>query len=251
MKKILLTIGLITATSAALAQGFVNFTPATYLVSTNGEVLSPLFPAAEPINDLATGTIGPTAQRNTGQTFYYELLIANYTGTLPTDLNVWDGTWKASGLFDTNHLTVAGRIAPGPTALNVGTLVGWNAYANGGSTFPNGTNYIMLVGWSANLGTSWLQASNTIANVELNDAGYFNNLPGLSFFGESTIGWENPSTPSQAGIPTMGAGPNAGGQPIVIAGGMTLDELPVPEPATFALVGLGGLSLLLVRRRNV
>ena len=61
------------------------------------------------------------------------------------------------------------------------------------STFPNGTNYIMLVGWSANLGTSWLQASNTIANVELNDAGYFNNLPGLSFFGESTIGWENPT----------------------------------------------------------
>ncbi len=250
MKKILLTIGLITATSAALAQGFVNFTPGTYSVSTNGSVLSPLFSAAEPINDLGAGTIGLTAPR-AGQTFYYELMIQTYTGTTPTDLKVWDGTWKASGLFDTNQAVVYGRIAPGPTALNVGTLIGWNAYANGGSSFPNGTNYIMLVGWSANLGTSWLQASNTIASVELNDAGYFNNLPGLSFFGESTIGWENPGTASAAGIPTMGAGPNAGGQPIVIAGGMTLDELPVPEPATFALVGLGGLSLLLVRRRNV
>jgi len=96
-----------------------------------------------------------------------------------------------------------------------------------------------------------LQASNTIANVELNDAGYFNNLPGLGFFGESPIGWENPSTASAVGIPLMGSGPNAGGQPIRIAFGMTLYELPVPEPATFALVGLGGLSLLLIRRRNV
>ena len=48
----------------------------------------------------------------------------------------------------------------------------------------------------------------------------------------------------------MGAGANVGGQPIVIANGLTLFEVPVPEPATFALVGLGGLSLLLFRRRN-
>jgi len=237
MKKILLTIGLMTATSAAFAQGYVNFAPATYSVSTNTSV-SPLF------GGTGTGGISGLTSATVGS-FYYELVIQTYTGTTPTDLNVWDGTWKDGGLYDTNA-PVAGRILVGrflngASALNVGTLIGWNAYSIGGSTFPNGTNYIMLVGWSANLGTTWLQASNSLAT------GTFNSL---SFFGESTIGWENPNR-TFPGIPLMGAGPNAGGQPILIAGGMTLYELPIPEPATFALVGLGGLSLLLVRRRNV
>ncbi len=236
------------ATSAAFAQGFVNFTPSTFSVSTNGQTLSSVYTAALPQN-AAGQTIGLTTPQSRGQ-YYYELLITSFTGTLPTDRNVVDGTWKDSGLADTNHVTVYGRIAHGPTALNVGNLVGWNAMANGGQTFPNGTNYIMLVGWSANLGNSWLAVSNSISSVEQNNAGYFNNIAGNSFFGESTIGWENPATASASGIPLMGAGANAGGQPIVIAGGMTLYELPVPEPATFALVGLGGLSLLLFRRRN-
>jgi hypothetical protein len=250
MEKILLTIGLMAATTAAFAEGYINFSPGTFQVSTNGTALSPLFNANAPINNLAAGTMGPTAPQNAGDLFYYEMLITPYTGTTPTDLNVWDGTWKASGLFDTNSIGHYGQIAPGPIALNVGNLVGWNAYANGGSTFPNGTNYIMLVGWSANLGASWLQASNSLATAANLDANYF---PSLSFFGESDIGWENPSTVSIVGIPTMAAGPNAGGQPITAPDNliMTMFELPIPEPATFALVGLGGLSLLLVRRRNV
>ena len=249
MKKILLTIGLMAATSAAFAQGFVNFTPGTYLASTNGTTLSSVYTAALPQN-AAGQTVGLTTPGQNPAGFYYEILIQHFTGTLPTDLNVVDGSWKDSGLADTNHLTVAGRIAPGPTALNVGTLVGWDAFSLGGSTFPSGTNYIMLVGWSANLGNSWGQVSNNIANVELNNAGYFNNFNGNSFFGESTIGWENPSTSSGAGNILIGAAANAGGQPILLAGGLPLYELPVPEPATFALVGFGGLSLLLFRRRS-
>jgi len=249
MKKILLTIGLMAATSAAFAQGFVNFTPSTFSVSTNGQTLSTIYTAALPKN-AAGQTVGMTTPQS-GGLFYYEILIRSFTGTLPTDLKAADGTWKDSGLAGTNHLTVFGRVAPGPTALNVGNLVGWNATFNGGGPFTtSGTNYIMLVGWSANLGNSWLAVSNSIQGVENNNAGYFNNVAGNSFFGESTIGWENPSTASASGIPLMGAGANAGGQPILIAGGMTLYELPVPEPATFALVGLGGLSLLLFRRRN-
>jgi hypothetical protein len=220
-----------TATSAAFAQGFVNFAPGTYSVSTNSSI-SPLF------GGTGTGGISGLTSATVGS-FYYELVIQTYTGTTPTDLNVWDGTWKDGGLYDTNA-PVAGRILNGASALNVGALIGWNAYSIGGSTFPNGTNYIMLVGWSANLGTTWLQASNSLAT------GTFNSL---SFFGESTIGWENPNSMAP-GNSLMGSAPNAGGQPIPIAGGMTLYELPIPEPATFALVGLGGLSLLWVRRRN-
>jgi len=244
MKKILLTISLMAATSAVFAQGFINFTPGTIQVSTNGTVLSPILTANAPIN-----LLGQTAGVTAGVigAYYYELLITPYTGTPPTDLNVWDGTWKASGLFDTNS-SIAGRILAGPTGLNAGSLVGWNAFSVGGNTFPNGTNYIMLVGWSANLGTSWGQVSNNIASVEKNNAGYFNNFSGNSFFGETVIGWENP-TPSAPGIGILGSTANAGGMPINLAN-TVLYELPIPEPATFALVGLGGLSLLLFRRRN-
>jgi hypothetical protein len=251
MKKILLTIGLMAATSAAFAQGYINFSPGTYLVSTNGSTLSSLIVAAIPKNAVIYPgqTVGVTTIQS-GGLYYYEILMQHFTGTVPTDRNIWDGTWKDTGLNGTNHLTVAGRIAPGPTALNVGALVGWNAMAIGGNTFPNGTNYIMLVGWSANLGTSWLGVSNTLASTIQNNANYFNNISGLSFLGESAIGWENPATTAGTGIALMGNSANAGGLPIVQTGGMTLYELPIPEPATFALVGLGGLSLLLFRRRN-
>ena len=245
MKKILLTIGLIAATSAAFAQGFINFNPTTsFLVSTNGTVLSPILTANAPVNP-AGQTVGLTAATANG--FYYALLIAGpFAGPTPTDLNVFDGTtWKYGGVFGTNAPS-AGKLLAGPNALNVGTLVGWNAYSIGGSTFPNGTNYIMLVGWSANLGTSWAAVSNNVTSVEKNNAGYFS---AISFFGETGIGWQNPNAASP-GLSIMGAGANVGGQPIVIANGLVLNELPIPEPATFALVGLGGLSLLLFRRRN-
>jgi hypothetical protein len=246
MKKILLTIGLIAATSAAIGQGMISFSPGTYSVSTNGNVLSPIFTANAPQNP-AGQTVGLTALAANG--FYYELLMAGpFTGpTVPTDHNVVDGTWKDTTMFDNNGTLVGGRINAGPSGLLVGSLVGWNATVNGGGPFgTTGTNYIMLVGWSANLGTSWAQVSNNVTSVEQNNAGYFSTI---SFFGETGIGWENPSTASP-GMALLGGAANGGGQPIVIANGLVLNELPIPEPATFALVGLGGLSLLLFRRRN-
>jgi hypothetical protein len=244
MKKILLTIGLIAATSAAFAQGMISFTPGTYSVSTNGTQYSPLFGGGATGHGAIATTAGGTG--NIG-TYYYELLIQHWTGTTPTDLNVWDGTWKDSGLYDTNS-SVAGRILAGPSSLQVGSLVGWNAFANGGNTFPNGTNNIILVGWSASLGTSWLQVSNACVAAAANPNHYFTTA---GFFGESALGYINPSSGTVGtGIAVMVAGLNAGGLPITTVGGMVLYEVPVPEPATFALVGLGGLSLLLFRRRK-
>jgi hypothetical protein len=242
MKKILLTIGLIAATSAAFAQGYINFAPGTSSwVSTNATSYSSLFGGGS----TGGGTIGFTA--GTANGFYYELLMQHWTGTTPTDLNVWDGTWKDTGLKDTNSTVSVGRIFGGPTGLNVGGLVGWNNTPIGTpGTFPAGTNYIILVGWSASLGTSWLDVSNACVVAAANPSHYF-TTPG--FFGITGIGWENPNL-GAPGIAVLGAGANAGGQPIVIANGLTLFEVPVPEPATFALVGLGGLSLLLFRRRN-
>jgi hypothetical protein len=250
MKKILLTIGLVAATTAAFAQGYISFIPGTYVVSTNGTVLSTLYTASAPKNNLGAGTVGLTTPTSTGNYYYYALLMTTFTGTTPTDLNVVDGTWKFSGLAETNAPGHYGQIANGPASLNVGLLSGWNATLNGGGPFTtSGTNYIMLVGWSANLGTTWAQVSNNIASVELNNAGYFSTI---SYFGESDIGYENPGTASAAGIVTIGSAANGGGFPITAPGNLIMVqyELPVPEPATFALVGLGGLSLLLFRRRN-
>jgi hypothetical protein len=104
----------------------------------------------------------------------------------------------------------------------------------------------VFVGWSANLGSSWLQVSNVLANW----ATLGSTIVGPAFFGESAFGYITGTTSPAPGAAVFGTGsPSAQGLPIY-SPNMQLYLLPVPEPATMALAGLGGLSLLLFRRRR-
>jgi hypothetical protein len=255
MKKLALTIVCALAiTGAAFAQGYVNWTVPTGDVTfeTNSTVYSPLFPAFGGGNSTGSGTIGLTESANVG--FYYELLTSttdNYS-----DANVWDGTWTgAAGNFGadmTGHNSTG--LTHGGVAVNTvngqsgtGVQVNW---ANGT------TQSVVLVGWSANLGTSWggvTGVSNLLYQLSIgNPTPLANQLNGqMGFFGETAFGTVNPAASTPGNILFASSStPTATGTPIFSLN-TPLYLLPVPEPTTIALAGLGGLSLLLFRRRKV
>jgi PEP-CTERM motif len=250
MKKLALTIvcALATAVSAfAQGYGFVSWSGPSGIVTvqTNSTVYSPLFGGGS----TGGGSIGPTANsKSTGLVYDFELLCQPWSGSITTDTSVWDGTWKDTGLGATN--TQNGRLNPStPPAGNIdlGQTIGW---------YNPTTNNIVLVGWSATLGTSWVQVSNECVQAAANPNHYF-TVPGdtqnqtLCFFGESTFGYLKPNS-STPGASVFGLRATMQGLPIY-SPNTQLYLLPLtttPEPSTIALAGLGGLSLLLFRRRK-
>jgi hypothetical protein len=242
MKKLVLTtLCAVAMAGAAFAQGTVNWGSigSSFMSGqTNSTQNSPLFGGAA----TGAGAIGNTSTAAAG--FYYELL---YQSQLVAGQQVQDPApssvaallaWKDSGLGATNSIAIARGLVP----------IGWQN--NSGASLPSSwnsgtTNDIMMVGWSANLGTSWLAVSNALANWSTVQS----TIVGLAFFGESLTGYINPfTTGTSPGAAVFGAA-NPNGLPITSP--LTqLYLLPVPEPATLALAGLGGLSLLLFRRQR-
>ena len=110
--------------------------------------------------------------------------------------------------------------------MSIGTDLATTSFA------PIGTSTtFLLLGWSANLGNlssveSQLETGDSVAS------------------GPAFIGW----TLAGTGVP--GASPPAfpltiqGSVGSIIPGGMTMLVVPIPEPTTLALAGLGGLSML-------
>jgi hypothetical protein len=233
MKKLVLTtVFALAVTGAALAQGFVNWGSAPFgsITAQTNTSASPLF-GGSGTGGVAGVTLGA---QSTG--FYYELLYTSYSGggALPTipDLAALL-TWKDTGLSATNSNT-AGRIQV--VNGNSAAAVPWAAGV---------TDSIVVVGWSANLGTSWLAVSNLLSTQTVFADG--------SFFGVSTTGFIAAGSSSVAGATVFNNAPVAGtGTPIfsLLTPLYALPTVVVPEPATMAFMGLGGLSLLLFRRRK-
>src|ERR1035438_1466776 len=128
MKKLTLTIVCaLAATSAAFAQGNVNWlgiTPVAMTAQTNTTQASPLFGGGL-IGGGAIGAAGGNASLGTG--FYYELLYNTaFSGSqvaAPTTLAQL-ATWQDTGLTATNSSNVAGRlVAVNPSA---GAQVPWS-----------------------------------------------------------------------------------------------------------------------------
>jgi hypothetical protein len=179
------------------------------------------------------GAAGGSATLGTG--YCYELLIGSvYTGTLAAAPSTFAAlsAWTDSGLEATN--------SNNPGRLQV---VNPNAGATVAALSTSVSNNIILVGWSANLGTTWGAAyANLVAgNYALNTA----------FFGESAVGYvEGLGTSVSPGTTLFGASAIAQGTPIYSLNTQLYLAPPVPEPTTLALAALGGASLLLFRRKK-
>jgi hypothetical protein len=231
MKKLALTsILALGMTGAVFAQGEINWGSISFTfftAQTNTTQLSPLTGLGGGAA-LTGGSVGNTVAA--ANSFYYELLY-NTSATQvssPTTLAALDG-WLDTGLEGVNNSSSAGRALP----TNGGTTEG---------TVPfTAESSLMLVGWSANLGSTWATASSV-----LNSPNALASVVGTAFFGETTTGFITPGPNGIApGATVFGTGT---GQ---IKDLLTpLYPVSVPEPTTLALGAMGVASLLALRRKK-
>lgn len=205
MKTIFAILSLIGMTGTCLGQGTVNWagiSAAVITAQTNTQQWSPLFGGGSS----GGGTIGNTAPASSGLVYYYELLYnTNFTGSqvpTPNTVAALFGTWLDAGLMATNSdlAFASGRLTP--VNPNFAAAVPWD---------KGTTNNIMLVGWSANLGTSWAEVANELANWDY----YRSTITGAAFFGMSATGYLTPQASGTApGAAVFATGPTTNGLPI-------------------------------------
>jgi hypothetical protein len=233
MKKLLTILALASAATFVHAQGTVisQNGSALYAVSTNAAGLTP------------PGGIGPTAKSPALSEYYAVLIsVANYGGPAPSS-DPLNSAWSGAVLTGNNFVAALGGIA-GQGGSAGAAAPGWGAPTQG--QYTDGTEkYFMIVGWSSNLGTTWGQVAANLASGWASPWG-----PNNAFFGTSAIGFGY-----SGGGPLSLPAPSLFTTSVGMPGGLTsgfqlMGVVPVPEPTTMALACLGGLSLLLFRRRK-
>jgi hypothetical protein len=216
MRKILLTIALAASSTILFGQGSIVF---ENIASVNGNYISA---------DGFSAVLTPTSMQAPSG-YYYTLLVAAYGGTVPSD-NPLDPAWSQAVIA--NPGINNGQLLLGNNWITPGSLTGQMgiSYTELSGTTGSSHEYIMLVGWSADMGTTWNAVYNELPYI---DYGYF----GISPVGDVLLG------------PTGGPGVSMyGGNGI--GSGITLEPVFILEPGTMALGGLGGLCCLLFRRRK-
>jgi len=200
-----------------------------------------------------TGTAsGPTK----GQTYDYELLDMTQTaynglsgaqktgvyalGANQTDISLWTDA-GISGV-NTGGLTAGGINGQG--AAGGVAAANWSAPTSADQTTA-GIDYYTVVGWSATLGTWSTISSELLAGTLTTGA---NQFFGQTLTAYNYSGGGPNSLPAVNAFSTSGATGLAGSGMSSIPGSLVL--APIPEPATLALAGLGGLSMLFLRRRK-
>jgi len=236
MKKILTIVAVASLSAAAFGQGIINWAGSAGLLigNVNGTTNSPYETAGGTLSG-----VNAVTPANTTSVYYYELLVgANGITSDPTTLSAFGTTWLDTGLSAENS-----------TAANGKLLQSGSSSSAAANTSANGGNYsFIVVGWSANLGTSW----STVLGDLNNWSGEYSTIVGPAYFGVSAVGSSAAvaSTVTGTGTPVIGSGPGLIYNPA--SNPMQLDQLgsPVPEPGTLALAALGGLSMLMFRRKK-
>lgn len=238
MKKLLsVASGLIIGTAMLHAQGVVEFSSSSLGILTN--TAGSHFAGGNETG----GTSGMTGIAANG--FMYQLFVQPYTGTLDLSFtNPLTGGWTVATTSGTPITATNGTRSfqygsiLGPGGLTGVAVDGW-ALPTNSMYSSSGREYFLIAGWSVSLGTSWEQLSDLLADN-------FANATAPGFFGVSTIGNSYAAGANGLSPESMF---NSNGQTIQGVGAFTL-YATVPEPSTTALAGLGGLSLLLFRRRK-
>jgi len=251
MNKLILTALATSALSvSAFAQGTVSWAASgSFLAAqTNGSTYSS-FSSVNPNGSTGAGSTGLTLGDTTANAatlgyngYYYELLVSSTASSAPTTF-AGLGAWSDTTLSATNSLASNGRIVE--TGLGGAGGVTGNTQATASNWAASTTENFILVGWSANLGTTWSQA---LADAQ--SSAFLSGLSSAAYWGVSTVG----SLASASGNPgTTLFGTGAGQINDPSATPMNLEVLgtaPIPEPTTMALAAIGGASLLLFRRRK-
>ena len=230
MKKILTAIVAEAIASTAFSQGFVTFSgggSAATRVSTNSA-----------IGGASTGIISG------GANSYYFALFASSSATgsagsgtnatyVFNNLGSVSSAWELVGIG--SSVAAAGRfsgVSQGTTSANQGALNSDLSMTVQGIAGGNAANLI-AIGWSSNIGS-------TLASVV---SWYNNGSP-------ATLGWIGQSALTTGA--SLGDGASIPTPLYSTASNFLLGEaiVPTPEPATLALAGLSGASLLLFRRRK-
>jgi hypothetical protein len=235
MKKLAVTLCLSALATAVFAQGSINIANSTSTFLRT--------------NAIATGgTAGNTGGgAGTGGNFVYGIFTANSTVTslTPSLQELLSPAWTFTGVYGTNTtISTGGRLSGG----SPNTLAGWPAGT---------TNSFVVVGWSSNIGgQNWNAVAAQLAGATLaggmwTGTNWNSNLPANgAFLGASAVsfGSAGGGTTGTGPFSVFGTGPSGQGNPLT--SGFDMFVVNVPEPTSFALLGLGTAALVIFRRRK-
>ena len=246
MKKLVLTcVAALTGATLVHAQGSISLQETTTgTVITNGTAIGGGTGNAasgydyEILDMTSTSWNSLSGNQQTGA----DSLLAN-----PSDVSLWtdSGVSGVAAAVTKGGITGLGG-ATGSAAQNWAAPTSNLTPGGDPSAYytASGYDYYVVVGWSTSLGTTWSTVSSALASAS---SGYFGmSSVFYNYAGGSGLGAPNVFSPSTTtSLPGSGTG-SGPVQPELTLMAITV----VPEPTTLALAGLGGISMLFLRRRK-
>jgi hypothetical protein len=178
-----------------------------------------------PATGLISGQPGVVSPFQAGSYLFALFAAPTTKTTVDASLSGWDSAGLSYGVNTATPGLMNGNTTTDPGSLLSGWLSGETA------------NFLVVV-WSANIGDNWGEASAwwNDGNPNTGPSGWF----GISDIAQDVVVGGGPYP-----VPTI-FGPTAGYE----IQGFMLNYYTVPEPSTFALLGLGAAGVLAIRRRT-